>query len=269
VARRSRSTARLAGALLALLAAGCSGTADDVAPTVPAAHPSVPSVHSYVALGDSFTAAPLVPTTDVADGCFRSSSNYPALLAARLQAKLTDVSCSGADTSDITAPQRMIYGTEPSTVPPQLRAVRPGTDLVTIGIGGNDESLFSTLVRGCTSVADQPGAPCTALLRSAYGDPATVLQEIGARVTRVLRAVHRAAPDARLVLVGYPRLVDPGHPCNAIPIAAGDLPLVARLESRLNQTLAGAASRAHADYVDLRALSEGHEICSDDPWVNG
>ena len=34
-------------------------------------------------MGDSFTAAPFVPLTDVAYGCYRSSNNYPSLLAAR------------------------------------------------------------------------------------------------------------------------------------------------------------------------------------------
>jgi lysophospholipase L1-like esterase len=272
VARRDQRARALTSALLALVLSGCSGTAGGGSPhlaEVDSAAPARAEVHSYVALGDSFTAAPLVPTTDVADGCFRSGSNYPALLAARLQARLTDVSCSAADTGDVTGPQTITFGAEPSKVPPQIRAVRPGTDLVTIGIGGNDESLFSTLVKGCTSVADQPGAPCAALLRSSYGDPATVLHEVGARVARVLRAIHQAAPDAEVVLVGYPRLVDPDHPCSAMPIADGDLPVVARLESRLNQTLARAAVVGHADYVDMHALSEGHEICSDEPWVNG
>ena len=41
-------------------------------------------VFTYVALGDSYTAAPFVPLTDVASGCYRSSNNYPRLLAAAL-----------------------------------------------------------------------------------------------------------------------------------------------------------------------------------------
>ena len=43
--------------------------------------PDRPTYHHYVALGDSYTAAPFVPLTDVADGCFRSSNNYPNLIA--------------------------------------------------------------------------------------------------------------------------------------------------------------------------------------------
>ena len=31
----------------------------------------------------------------------------------------------------------------------------------------------------------------------------------------------------------------------------------------------GAAKRTGAEFVDLFAASDGHDICSDDPWVNG
>ena len=50
---------------------GSIGTSDSVRPTY----------HHYVAMGDSYTAAPFVPLTDVAYGCFRSSNNYPKLVA--------------------------------------------------------------------------------------------------------------------------------------------------------------------------------------------
>jgi lysophospholipase L1-like esterase len=266
--RRPRLVAALVLALTGGLA-GCSDTADGAGSPAEATS-STPEIATYVALGDSFTAAPFVPATAFADGCLRSSGNYPGLVADELDARLRDVSCSGAATADMTAPQAAAgredwYG----KVPPQLDAVRRGTDLVTVGIGGNDEQLFQTLVQTCTAVADQPGAPCTELLRSSYGDATEVLDAVGRRVADVLSAVRRKAPDATVVLVGYPRLVDAQQACPAMPLADGDLPLVARLEARLNRTLAGAARTSGAEFVDMRAVSEGHEICSDDPWVNG
>ena len=54
---------------------GSIGTSDSVRPTY----------HHYVAMGDSYTAAPFVPLTDVAYGCFRSSNNYPKLVAEALR----------------------------------------------------------------------------------------------------------------------------------------------------------------------------------------
>jgi hypothetical protein len=44
---------------------------------------------------------------------------------------------------------------------------------------------------------------------------------------------------------------------------------VSQVEKRLRATLRAAAREAGADFVDLWGPSRGHEICSDDPWVNG
>ena len=33
--------------------------------------------------------------------------------------------------------------------------------------------------------------------------------------------------------------------------------------------MAGGARKAKAEYVDVYALTEGHDICSDDPWIAG
>src|ERR1700738_2192663 len=63
----------------------------------------------YVALGDSFTSGPLIPNQRLDSlGCLRSDHNYPALLAARLKVgTFVDASCSGAQTTDMTAAQQL------------------------------------------------------------------------------------------------------------------------------------------------------------------
>ena len=222
----------------------------------------------YAALGDSYTAAPFVPQTDLAEGCFRSTGNYPSLLADDLGiTRVNDVSCGGADTDDIAGRQAVAGGR--GTQPPQIRVVRPDSDLVTLGIGGNDENLFATLVQECTSLAEGSGTPCLDLREQREGGTADVLRRTTARVAGVLQLVHQRAPEARVVLVGYPRLVDPDRPCARIPLAPGDLPAVSALERDLRDALAAAADQGDAAFVDMYALSEGHEICSDDPWVNG
>jgi lysophospholipase L1-like esterase len=212
-------------------------------------------VETYAALGDSFTAAPFVPTTNLASGCFRSTGNYPSLLAERLDARLRDASCSAATSHDVTHRQVFGLGDLRASVPPQLRAVRRGTDLVTVGIGGNDERLFASLVRDGTGVVPR--------------DATAVARRTGDRVARVLRAVRRAAPSATVVLVGYPRLVDPDRGCRDLPVAAADRPALAAVERALNRALSRAADRAGALFLDVHRLSAGHEICAADPWVNG
>lgn len=260
--------ARLLGPLAALvLLAGCASDAQPMPAPPP---PKPPEFTSYVALGDSFTAAPLVPTTDLAAGCLRSDGNYPSLLAARLEiADLTDVSCSGAATEDLRTRQVTVPGT---TVPPQLRALDRDTDLVTLGIGGNDFGLFSTLVQTCTRLRgiDPDGAPCAQELRSQGVDLLGQTRLIGDRVARAIREVQQRAPRARVVLVGYPRLVPEHDRCpRKLPFAAGDYDQGGRVGEALNDALRSAARRTGVDFVDMYQTSRGHDICSDEPWVNG
>lgn len=227
-------------------------------------------IDSYVALGDSFTAGPLVPTTQLAGGCLRSDGNYPSLVARRLHVRsFTDVSCSSATTHDLTHPQHP-FGD--AVVPPQLRAVRPGTDLVTPGIGGNDFDLYGTLVSTCTRMrpSDPTGSPCADALAQRHPGPAAVTRRIGQRVARMLRAVEEKAPHARVLLVGYLRVAPRQGRCpRLLPLADGDYAEVRSVERLLNRALADAAHQAGADFVDLYAASRGHDVCAVHPWVNG
>jgi lysophospholipase L1-like esterase len=266
--------ARLLGALLAATAllSSCSSQSHD-ASRLPGEAPKTttppPGVGRYVALGDSFTAGPLVPITDVANGCFRSDHNYPSLVAQKLHAtKLVDVSCSGADTTDLTHRQHTVQN---ASVPPQLRAVTRSTDLVTLGIGGNDLDLFRTLLTTCAQVRgqDPSGSPCTDTLRQRGVDLAGETRSIGDRVTASVERIRHRAPDARILLVGYLRLTPATGGCRRLPLARGDYALGDRVSRALEDALARAARRTKVGFVDMYAASKGHDICSKDPWVNG
>jgi lysophospholipase L1-like esterase len=263
----------VAAALATALLASCSPSADDPGDLRRKAQDVTDSPSAafdrYAALGDSFTAGPLIPTTDLANGCFRSDHNYPALVAQQLDVmQLVDVSCSGADTSDLTGRQQTVRD---ASVPPQLRAVTPGTDLVTLGIGGNDFGLFHTLVSTCSQVRPQgsSGAPCTDTLRSRGVDLVAETHQISTRVETAVREIQQRAPRATVVLVGYLRLVPSSGRCRQLPFARGDYAFGDRVSRALNAALARAARRTHALFVDAYAASKGHDICSSDPWVNG
>lgn len=262
-----------AAVLAALLVTGCTsqGRAAPPAPAAPArSGPTVARyVALYVALGDSYSAGPLVPTSDLASGCLRSDHNYPSLVARRLHvARLVDVTCSGATTRDLTHVQRT-FGD--ARIPPQLRSVTPATDLVTIGIGGNDLDLFGTLVRTCTGLrsTDPAGAPCARRLARRGPDLTAATRTISARVTAALGAVRARAPRARVLLVGYLRLVPDRGSCPLLPLATGDYAEGRRISRVLDRALASAARRARVGFVDMYDASRGHDICSPLPWVNG
>lgn len=268
-----------AAILAALVLAGCSGPADQPSEASPAPSPTSGAtsdppqpVLSYVALGDSYTAAPGIPETDPTDGCLRSSRNYPALVAERLEDEfdvtLEDRSCSGAQTTDLTGPQQA----GGATVPPQLDALDRDTDLVTLSIGANDFGAFARLVGGCVMLSreDPDGSPC----RDAARREGDVLEELRVQVEQrlvdVVREIRRRSPRAEVLLVGYPQLVPAGAGCpDLLPIATGDLGFARRINQSLTDNLARTAERTGTTYVDVWSASAGHDICAEHPWVSG
>jgi lysophospholipase L1-like esterase len=218
-----------------------------------------PRFARYVALGDSYTAAPGVPRTETADRCLRSTGNYPHLLAARLPVrKLVDVSCSGADTADVRRPQL-------AGIPPQLDAVTPRTDLVTIGLGGNDDELFGRLLASCLRRASS-GSPCRDTLRSSVPQTLAAIEQ---NLLGVVADVRTKAPSARILLVGYPQIIPADRGCAEAPFAAGDDRFAREVNRGLTEAVRRAAAASRTAYVDLWRASAGHDICSADPWING
>ncbi|GAB3197958.1 SGNH/GDSL hydrolase family protein [Nocardioides hungaricus] len=258
---------------LALLAAltACSGGDDRPLP-LPAETTGAPTgaptrYDEYVALGDSYTAAPLVPPTDASNLCLRSGVNYPALVAEAMPGTaLTDVSCSGASTRNTVRPQAGRGG----SVPPQFDALRPGTDLVTIGLGGNDENLFGGTLGTCVLVAaqDPTGSPCTDAAAGGR-DVDRILERIRANLVEVVRGVEKRSPDARVLLIGYPQLIPATGTCADLPLAEGDYAFARTINQGLADAVQAAAEDAGVDFVDLWAPSAGRDICSADPWING
>ncbi|WP_110238988.1 SGNH/GDSL hydrolase family protein [Nocardioides gilvus] len=265
-------------ALLALTLAGtaaCS-TLDDADPgsssddATSAVEDKIVTPKRYVALGDSFTSAPFVPDSFSAEGCFRSTGNYPALVAKELpETEVVDVSCSGADTTHLTGPQSTALGGQ---VPPQFEALTEETDLVTVGIGGNDFEVYGTMTSTCPTLAaeDQRGAPCRDEMRRGGKDTLLAsIERTGKRVTKVVEGIRERSPDARILLVNYPQLTPTKGRCEALPLARGDYAYSVEVGGRLDSVLRDVAEQTEVELVDLWSASEGHDICSDEPWTNG
>lgn len=250
--------------LLALLVlSGCTAAEPGPPPDPPTdSPPAQRAAVDYVALGDSFSAGPLV-TTVRADPteCGRSTDNYPAFLADWLDVRsYRDVTCSGAATRHLAAPQRT-FGDQ--QVPPQLEALSRGTDLVTVGLGGNDFDIFSTL-SGCARSA--PGAGCAVDFAALERDA----ERVRPRLVRGLERVARRAPRADVLVVGYPQVLPERGTCRAAGLAAADAAAARRVQRRLETSVESAAAAAGATYVDLWSASAGHDVCAGaDAWVNG
>lgn len=223
-----------------------------------------PQVGVYVALGDSYTSGAGMPEEVPGSACIQSELAYPRLVARELGAELSDGSCGGATTDNLTVPQPQQTG---AVWPPQLEAVRPDADLVTVSLGFNDEGFFGRLL-GCSGVGpnDPTGHPC----RTADPELADVPQRTGDRVAAVLEAVAKAAPEARLVVVGYPQLVPAIGECPQLGLAEGDLLWERDIIKDLDEQLREVAEDAGATYVDVMGASIGHDVCAgEDAWLSG
>ncbi len=85
------------------------------------------AIGPYVSLGDSYTAAPLVPNpTGNPILCGRSTNNYPSDVSRVLSpTSFTDASCSSATTVDMTQSQSLEGGLQ--TAPPSSTRSGPTT----------------------------------------------------------------------------------------------------------------------------------------------
>ncbi len=262
-ARAPRALSALVAGALAL--AGCTGEDVDVADTAARA---IETGDRYVALGDSYTAAAFTgPHTDTSDGCWRSDGNYPHLVAGELGLELTDVSCGGATTEDVESSQQQTLK-DAGPRPPQIDAVAEDTDLVTVSLGGNDFGLIADLISGCVlaGIQDPDGAPCADARADQLDRRIARVRE---RLVGVIGAVAERAPDARVVVVGYPQIYPPTGSCEDVRLATGDLGYARRVVELLVDAQAAAAAEANAEYVDVFGPSAGHDICGADPWIAG
>ncbi|UJA20860.1 SGNH/GDSL hydrolase family protein [Thermoleophilia bacterium SCSIO 60948] len=253
--RRPRSPMLALGALATL---GALVAIVALAPATQATTPQKPL--RYVALGDSYSAASGVLPVDpeAPPNCLRSTLNYPHVIAEKIGANLTDVTCGGAATRDYFKPQY-------DNVEPQLKALTKRTRLVTMTIGGNDGGVFVDTIVNCgtaanTAVPPGSGNPC----EQQYGNEfeRKIKRDTFPAIVRALKAVHRKAPRARVAILGYPRILPAKVGCYPqMPVARGDVPYLNGIQSTLNDAVRRAAKRTGTRYVNFNRVSRGHDAC--------
>lgn len=226
---------------------------------------------NYVALGDSYASGPLIP--DQSGGlCLRSDRNYASLTAAAIGASLTDASCSGATTVDMTQAQ----ADDGITInQPQLESVTDSTGLVTLGIGGNDIG-FIDIIETCAeeSLSNPFGSPCTSHYTGGGSDQLAAEISVAApKVGAVLAGIRSRAPQAKVYVVGYPDIMpEHGSGCwPIVPIAYGDVAYLRQTEKELNSMLAAEAASYGDVYVDTYTPTIGHDVCQavGTKWIEG
>jgi lysophospholipase L1-like esterase len=229
----------------------------------------------YVALGDSYTSAPLVPNQHGEPiDCGRSDHNYPSLVSGALAAgTFVDVSCGSAETKHMTEPQTGLpLG---GTNPPQFNALRADATLVTVGIGGNDAGLVGVGEK-CAQLGltDPMGSSCRNYWAPGGNDQvAAKIEATKPKIAAVLQGIHQRSPSARVAIVGYPDVLpDNGESCwPMVPLSPDDIRYIDSLIVRINAMIAGQAAANGATFADTYADSGGHDVCKLPPerWFEG
>jgi lysophospholipase L1-like esterase len=208
------------------------------------------SVVEYVALGDSYAAGWGAPPADPEDPCERSAQGYPTLLddaQKRIELEV-NAACKAAKTADV--------------INTQLSTLNSDTRLVTLTVGGNDLNV-ADVAATCTT----PGvtaAQCITDIQNAV-TPAK-LQALDDALTDLYAKVAARAPDARIVVTGYPYLADPapGSPIiTALNAATGQLNATIKQAVTVTQN-----ADVNIRYVDVTAEFAGHGIFSPNPFIN-
>ncbi|MEY9888069.1 lysophospholipase L1-like esterase [Catenulispora sp. MAP12-49] len=257
--------------------------------------------YQWAALGDSYTAGgfvgdPLPPLGDPSrDGCDRTTNAYPDVVDRELAefppgkpVHLTNVSCGNATIADIaTAKQVPISPVEPPadgwpSVPTQIQRAQldDKTDVVTIGVGGNSLPFGGILLK-CQETG-LLGKSC----RDYYTNPPAGEESMQDKLARVqdeyiemLAKVHQAAPNAKVITVGYPAVLpEQGSDCTRFSltqlgaVTAADIDWLREdVLKQLNSTIQRVSNFFGDRYVDIYSSSIGHDACkpADTKWVEG
>lgn len=204
-----------------------------------ASNPTLPADH-YIA-GTAPNSGSRVPVTG-SGGCPQDRENWPRVAAGILDVSLADYSCNGTG--------RVPYVDLTNSVSNAVanRDLGPGTGKVAIMYGGLDVLQW---VDTGTHVAGVAG-----VLPSGYH----------ATIAEVRRQVQAAAPNAEIVMAGYPELGAGDNVCliNVTPNQPAPLmlPGIAAVESGLQSSIRSAADANGIRFVDMKALTAGHGTCA-------
>ncbi len=242
--RTRRCAAVLAGMAVVLASAGPAAAA------APARTPP-----DLVVLGDSFASGVGTPPYEAGSAnCKRSHAAFGPLLArfgaGRLQAF---VACSGARTTDVLG-----TGGNP-TQPAQIDSVTADTDVVLVQALGNDFRVGQ--IQPVCILGDCSRLPLLQEMIEAIPHDAPPL------LAALYDAIEERAPDATVVVVGYPYLFDPAGGPRCQYMNADELAAVTIFTDRLNAALRNAALAHGFRFAAADRAFAGHDVCSDSPLI--
>jgi lysophospholipase L1-like esterase len=195
----------------------------------------------YVALGDSYSSGTGAGSYGNSGSCKRSANSYPQLWAnANAPSSFAFVACSGAETSDVVANQ--------------VGSLTGDTTFVTISIGGNDAG-FADVMTDCNLGSD---SACVARNNEARDYVRTTLP---GRLDAVYTEISSRAPDAEVVVLGYPHIYELAGGCD-VGLSETKRAAINGSSDVLADAIRNRAAAFGFTFVDGRTAFDGHEICA-------
>ncbi|WP_051407058.1 SGNH/GDSL hydrolase family protein [Nocardia sp. CNY236] len=239
-----------------------------------------PEGSKLVVLGDSFAANGFRFWAD-AEECLHGPTSWPTQLSELMgvsgTADFRDESCSGA-AINATVGYSLV---REAINADKAGAFGPRTELVAVQIGLNDSwgDLHNTTLWGSL-------LPCVFNLTDGCGLEAAEQGRLtdfrgvsGAhyaeRIREVVQYIRYYAPQARIVLVGYPEFFPPQKDSVCVTVLGVGAYVQPRGEGliayfdRIDAAQREAAALLDIEFFDTRRSTRGHGLCTDDPWLNG
>ena len=228
----------------------------------PAAVAQPGGVH-YVAFGDSIAANPTWAEQFQKQNrasCIGGADSYPERLAGSFPS-FFNASCAGSKITMLEGEQKPLSEVFDQGIDRAQKhaALGPNTKVVTITIGAND--------------------PWPHAMNYGYGssDISIDANDYTARIRDRIHRIKTAAPNARILLVGYPEFVDDDNRLCLVNHDGGSSslqlptidPTLKNYFHSLNRAMAGAAPKLGVEYVDVATAFRGHNSCASgaDRWV--
>ncbi|MFF4410526.1 SGNH/GDSL hydrolase family protein [Streptomyces sp. NPDC001404] len=201
----------------------------------------------YTALGDSIASGLGAGNYEASSGrCSRSANAHPALWAAEHHvAEFRFAACSGAKTSDVASTQ--------------MADLDSGVRMVSVTVGANDVG-FADSLNVCTTQGEQA---CLQRVGQARDD---IDRTLPGRLDALDKTVREKAPQARVVVFGYPHLFS-AEACSGQPVSPRGQAALNDAADRLNTVTRNSAQAHGFVFADVTHAFTGHELCSDDPWI--
>ena len=97
----------------------------------------------------------------------------------------------------------------------------------------------------------------------------TARTTLPAQLAATYSAIKAAAPHARLVVLGYPRLFETSTSCGLLGMNVAKRSALNNGTDVLESVIQAQAQASGATFVSLQSRFAGHRVCSSDPWING